>query len=124
MNTLNYRDYPEFMFAIVASYLTPEEGRDIRRCAGKTIYRYSKNGDTYKNGTLHSYDDKNGDTYKNGALHSYDDKPAVITKTAQMWYNDGIPHREADKPAFITSYREEWWSKGKIHRDGDLPAVV
>ena len=89
MNTINYRDYPEFMFAIVASYLTPEEGYDIRRCAGKTIYRYSKNGDTYKN----------------GALHSYDDKPAIITKTSQMWYKDGIPHREADKPAFITSYR-------------------
>lgn len=85
-----------------ASYLTPEEACEIRRCASKTIYRYSKNG----------------------ALHSYDDKPAITTKTSQMWYKDGIPHREADKPAFITSYREESWSNGQIYHDGDFPALV
>lgn len=108
MNTLNYRDYPEFMFAIIASYLTPEEGRDIRRCAGKTVYRHNKNGNTYKN----------------GVLHSYDDKPALVTENSQIWFKDGFRHREGDLPAIVKNDSQEWWSNGKLHREGDKPAIV
>lgn len=60
---INYKEYPEFMFAIIASFLPKDEGDYLRKVAGKVIFKYEKNGRTYKNGLLHSYDDlpaKNG----------------------------------------------------------------
>lgn len=66
MNQIDYKKYPEFMFAIVAAYLDPQKGDDLRRVCGNVVFRH---------------DDKDGNTYKNGVLHSYNDLPALIEGT-------------------------------------------
>ena len=102
---IDYRDYPEYMFAILAAYLPDSEGDDLRRVAGKVELRST---DSY------------GYTYKNGLRHSFNDKPAI----RQVWDNNGIFHTEEDLPAIIDKERQVWYKDGKIHRDGDLPAVI
>jgi hypothetical protein len=66
LEKLNYKHYPEYMFAMIAAYLPKHEGDDLRRAAGKVIFK-------------HTDDSRN--TYKNGLLHSYNDLPAVIDIT-------------------------------------------
>jgi hypothetical protein len=41
LSNLNYKDYPEFMFAIVAAYLPESEGSDLRRVAGDVVFRHT-----------------------------------------------------------------------------------
>jgi len=86
LSKLNYRDYPEFMFAIVAAYLPKREGDDLRSVAGSVVFRHG---------------DRDGNTYKNGVLHSYTDMPALVTETEKIWYLNGQRHREGDLPAVI-----------------------
>ena len=110
---IDYRNYPEFMFGIIASYLPTKKGEDLRRIAGKVVFKHK---------------DKYGNTYKNGALHSFDDLPSVSDGDEKKWYKDGKLHREGDLPAFIVSDdvdQQEWYYKnGKLHREGDKPAVI
>jgi antitoxin component YwqK of YwqJK toxin-antitoxin module len=106
---IDYKEYPEFMFAMIAAYLPPEEGHDIRRIAGKVVFRYN---------------DNEGRTYKNGVLHSYEDNPAVIDGKRKEWYKDGEIHRDGDFPAVIDGYFKNWCKNGKLHREGDLPAII
>lgn len=94
LKPINYQDYPEYMFALIASFLPCKKGEDLRRVAGTTIIKHV---------------DKKGNTYKNGTLHSYDDKPAISNTKVQMWYKDGKLHREPDKPAYICGNRLEWY---------------
>ena len=140
---VNYKDYPEYMFAIVASYLPTQEGDDLRKVAGSVIFRHEDiQGNTYKNGVLHSYNDLpayiNGHIqkwYKDGKLHRQveGDLPAYINRTLSVlyingalsiWYKNGEVHRDGDRPAVICRYRQEWWKNGKLHREGDLPAII
>ncbi len=90
---LNYKDYPEFMFAMIAAYLPSSEGYYLRLVAGSVVFRSV---------------DKNGYTYKNGELHSYNDLPAVISGDRKVWYRDDKCHREGDLPAIINGARQEW----------------
>ena len=106
---INYKDYPEFMFAMIASYLPESEGDDIRRLAGSVVFRH---------------EDKDGNTYKNGVLHSYDDKPAYTYPFGKQWYKDGKIHRDNDKPAYVYKNTKKWYKDGELHRDNDLPAVI
>jgi len=106
---INYKDYPEYMFAIIAAYLHESEGRDLRRVAGSVVFRH---------------EDRDGWTYKNGVLHSYNDKPAIINVNYQAWYQNGERHRECDLPAFISGDRQIWYKYGKRHREGDQPAII
>jgi hypothetical protein len=142
LSKINYKEYPEYMFAIVAAYLPEWQGHDLRRVAGSVIFKHVDNkGNTYKNGTLHSYNDMpaviDGDYqtwYKNGKIHRDGDNPAIIcnyTKikhgfidTYRGWYKNGLRHRQGDLPAVIYKNKQEWWKNGKIHRDGDKPAVI
>ena len=105
MTQINYKDYPEFMFAIVAAYLPVREGFHLRRVAGNIIFRHV---------------DTDGNTYKNGVLHSYNDLPAI----RKEWYKDGELHRDGDMPAIIESNRQVWYKNGKIYREGDNPAII
>jgi hypothetical protein len=66
---IDYRHYPEFMFAMIAAYIPISEGHDLRRVAGKVVFRH----------------DRDGCTYKNGLLHSYSDKPAYTRGKYQVW---------------------------------------
>ena len=101
---------PEFGCALVATYLEGEEGNLLRKYTGQVEIK----------------EVRNGCTYRNGALHSYNDQPAINNNEKQAWYKDGELHREGDLPALIdhsfttvTSY----YINGKLHRDGDMPAV-
>ena len=106
---IDYREYPEFMFAMIAAYLPKCEGDDLRRLAGNIIFRHV---------------DTDGNTYRNGVLHSYNDLPAVISEDTQEWWKNGKLHREGDLPAFISKDRKAWWKNGQRHREGDLPAFI
>jgi len=138
---INYKEYPEFMFAMIAAYLPEDEGIDLRRVAGDVIFRHTDNyGRTYKNGVLHSYDDMPACDiygfklwYRNGKYHRDGDEPAYIQKFGnespvfhKRWYKNGQLHRDGDQPAVIrpNSNCKEWWKNGKLHRDGDLPAFI
>jgi CTP synthase len=59
---INYKEYPEFMFAIISAYLPEEEARIVSKLAGEVIFKTENN---------------NGDTFKNGLRHSYNDLPAI-----------------------------------------------
>ena len=139
LQKLNYKDYPEFMFAIICGYLPSSEGDDLRRVSGNVVFRHEdKYGRTYKNGLLHSYDDKPANDingckvwYRNGKQHRCGDEPAYIHKFGnnspvfvKKWYKNGELYRDGDKPAFMDVNWEEWWKNGKLHRDGDKPAVI
>jgi hypothetical protein len=130
---INYKDYPEFMFAIIASYLGDSpEAAEIRKCAGNLVFRHEKQGRSYKNGLLHSFDDKPKKNIKTGALYWYKDglihrdgdRPAYISKEYHIWYKNGKFHREGDLPAVIKDSYLCWYKNGVIDREGDLPAVM
>jgi hypothetical protein len=108
LNNINYKEYPECMFAILAAFLPASEGNDLRRAAGKVVFKST---------------DKDGNTYRNGLLHSFDDVPALVNKNTREWYKNGILHREGDQPAIIIRDRQEWWVNGKPHREGN-PALI
>ena len=98
---INYKDYPEYMFAIIAAFLKPQEGSDLRRVAGSIVFRH---------------EDRDGRTYKNGVLHSYNDKPAIISEDIQEWYKNGKLHREGDLPAVISENKQAWYKYGECYR--------
>jgi hypothetical protein len=136
LNKINYKDYPECMFAMLAAFLPKAEGDDLRRVAGKVVFRSTgREGRTYRNGLLHSYQDEpaivadNGTYkvwYKQGKIHRDNDLPAISrNESYQEWYKDGELHRDGDLPAIIGSdNHQEWYVNGEVHRDGDLPAVI
>ena len=149
LTPVNYKDYPEYMFAMIASFLPSREGDDLRMVAGDVCFKHTdKDGNTYKNGLLHSYNDLPAvkDSYgtqrwyKNGKLHrdtppgaEPGDLPAVIyTRGGREWYKNDKLHREGDLPAVEDSYgTQKWYKNGKLHRDtppgaelDDLPAVI
>jgi len=90
---INYKEYPECMFAMIAAFLPPDEGHVLRRVAGKVVFKS---------------EDKDGNTYRNGLLHSFDDMPALRIGSQQEWYKNGKRHRDGDKPALIDKKRQEW----------------
>ena len=109
---INYKNYPECMFAMISAFLPKGEGNDLRRVAGKVVFRST---------------DRDGRTYRNGLLHSYDDSPAVVADngTYKVWYKQGKIHREGDLPAITRNEQyQEWYRYGELHRDGDLPAII
>ena len=139
---IDYREYPEYMFAIIAAYLPEREGSDLRRVAGRVIFKHQDNkGNTYKNGALHSYNDIPAvidghcqTWYKDGKIHRDGDNPAIISHYTQIkegfidtyrgWYKNGLRHREGDLPAIIDCDLQAWYKDGKLHRCGDLPAII
>ena len=128
---INYKEYPQCMFSILSSCLQSHEGDDLRRVAGSVYFRSTdSNGNTYRNGLLHSYDDQPAvfkgtqKWYRNGEIHREGDKPAVICGNKQVWYWNGERHREGDLPAVINGDLKEWYRNGELHREGDLPAVI
>jgi hypothetical protein len=132
MLKINYKEYPEYMFAIIAAYLPMHEGHELRRISGSVVFRSEDvYGNTYKNGLLHSYDDKPAYTnfsckrwYKDGKIHRDNDLPADINGENKIWYKNGKIYRDGDKPAFIDDDFKAWCKDGKIYREGDKPAVI
>jgi len=134
IQTTNYKNYPECMFAMLSAFVPAEQADVFRRLAGDAVFRSEEsNGDTYKNGLLHSFDDLPAVNdkglkmwYKNGKPHREGDKPAIIDGNHLMWMIDGLPHREGDLPAVIDedNQEQEWYKNGKPHREGGLPVKI
>ena len=133
LSKINYKEYPECMFAIIAACLPSEEGRDVRSVAGQVFFRsQDEDGRTYRNGLLHSFDGQpalvvNGrhqEWYKDGKLHREDDLPAIMNPYYQEWWINGKRHRDGNRPAIIDSDIQEWWKNGFLHREGDLPDFI
>jgi len=133
IDPINYKNYPECMFAMLSAFLPKAEGHDLRRVAGDVVFRSrDRDGRTYWNGLLHSYDDEpaivadNGTYkvwYKQGKIHREGDLPAITrNEIYQEWYKEGELHRDGDLPAIQGNNMREWYKNGKLHRDGDLPA--
>ena len=102
---------PDFINAITASYLVNDIcGNELRKWCNGIIIK----------------DMRNGDTYKNGALHSFDGEPARIRKTYKEWFKDDKLHND-DSPAKIEIIAgrliEYYYSNGILHRD-DGPAYI
>ena len=111
INPINYKNYPECMFAMLSAFLPKEEGHDLRRVAGNVVFRSR---------------DRDGRSYRNGLLHSYDDEPAIVADngTYKVWYKQGKIHREGDLPAITRNeIYQEWYKEGELHRDNYLPAI-
>jgi hypothetical protein len=106
---INYQEYPEFMFAMIAAFLEEDEGDDLRRVSGKVYFRS---------------EDEYGNTYRNGLLHSFGDEPAITDFFKKSWFKDGKLHREGDLPACISLFYDAWYKNGVRHRDGGLPAII
>jgi hypothetical protein len=106
---INYKEYPEFMFAMISAYLPEEEASIVSKLAGEVIFKTENN---------------KGDTFKNGLRHSYNDLPAIDETEYKVWYKDGIIHREGDKPAVMEHGWIDWYINGKRHREGGKPAVI
>ena len=115
LEKINYKQYPECMFAMLAAFLPDNEGNDLRRVAGGAVVRS---------------EDEDGRTYKNGLLHSFEGEPAIRETELRLtpyiyrielfaeWYKDGKRHRDGDLPAVRDRFSEEWWINGKRHSDG------
>lgn len=130
---------PEACFALISSFFSEkdEAAEVLNKLAGEVGCRTERNGKTYRNGLLHSYDENpavNHDGiqiwYYRGRIHRDHDLPAVITPSRKIWYQYGKRHRSTvdenkhTLPAVIMNSYEEWWIDGELHRDHDLPAVV
>ena len=104
--------FPDFVCAITASYLVDDIcGDELRKMCNGIIIK----------------DMRNGDTYKNGVLQSFDGEPARIRDTFKEWYKDGKKHNE-DFPAKIEinaegRLTEYYFTNGVLHRD-DGPAFI
>jgi hypothetical protein len=64
---INYKEYPEFMFAMISAYLPARKGYLIRILAGSVEFKSADStGNTYKNGLLHNY---YSGWFRNGLCH-------------------------------------------------------
>lgn len=106
---INYKEYPEYMFVMITAFLPEEEGDYLRKISGDVVFRHT---------------DKDGNTYKNGARHSYNDIPSYTSYNYKSWHKDGKLHRDGDQPAFIKGNIKQWYRNGNLHRDGDQPAII
>lgn len=132
-NTIKYL-LPAYESALVASFLDGQEGDFFRKTSEDVEIKEVRNGCTYKNGALHSYNDRpavNNEEkqawYKDGQLHREGDKPALIEHsftTVTSYYINGKLHRDCDMPALESFQFSQWYKNGLLHRDGDLPAVI
>jgi antitoxin component YwqK of YwqJK toxin-antitoxin module len=123
--------FPKEINALIATYLEDEEGKYFRDKTNKFFIKDIINGNTYKNGLLHSFNDmpavieSDGTKkwYKNGKIHRDNDLPAVIYSDVlikggeQFWYQNGKIHRDNDMPAVISNVSQMWYKNGELHRD-------
>ena len=119
--------------ANIAQFLSIGPIGDLFRVASGLIQiREIRDGCTYMNGVLHSFNDlpakeyANGDKfwYRNGKLHRDNDLPArEYADGDKFWYRDDKIHRDNDLPAGeYAGGDKSWYRNGKLRRDNGLPA--
>ena len=121
-----------YIFCLISTYV-PEHFKTLTFLADGRLIKEERDGKTYANGVLHSFDDKPAETkhgaqwwYKNGKVHRDGDLPAIIwTDGTKEWCKNGRPHRNNDLPALIQDDGTQvWCKKGLFHRNGDKPAII
>lgn len=124
-----------YLYALISTYV-PEQAELLTSLARGKIIKEIKDGNTYANGALHSFDDKPVKIkdgilvwYKFGKKHRDDDLPAKIFNLhcptqVRVWYKRGKIHRDNDLPAVMAAGYKIWYQNGRKHRDNDLPAVI
>jgi hypothetical protein len=124
---------PAYESALVATFLDGKEGDFFRKSSEDVDIKEVRDGCTYRNGALHSFNDNpavNNNQkkawYKDGELHREGDKPALIELDIEItsYYINGKLHRDGDNPAVESNCFSHWYKDGELHRDNDLPAVV
>jgi hypothetical protein len=91
---------PNEICALISTFLNEHDGTFFRQLAYPFILK----------------EIKNGKTYGNGLIHSFNDMPAEVWYNKQYWYKNGQLHRDNDMPAVIDSNgREEWFKNGELH---------
>ena len=119
-----------FILAMIATFV-PERAQLLTILASGKLYKEVRNGCTYANGVLHSFQDQpavdNGWVkiwYRLGKIHRDNDQPAqVYSNGTKKWYQNGLLHREI-KPA-VMEYDGKWsWHKlGQYSRENNKPTV-
>jgi hypothetical protein len=120
-----------YLLCLISTYV-PKHVEILTELAGGKLIREEKDGNTYANGVLHSFDDKPAEIwlnnkywYKLGKLHRDNDLPAIIhSDGSSEWFQNGLLHREQDLSARITKEFQVWYKNGLRHRDNDLPASI
>jgi hypothetical protein len=94
-------NFPKEINASIACYLEDGEGDYFREQTGDFIIKEIRNGKTYGNGVLHSFNNLPAEIYSNGS---------------QLWYKNGLLHRDNDMPAEIYfGGTQKWYKNGKRH---------
>ena len=98
-----------YLYGLISTYV-PEHFEILTSLAGGRLVK----------------EERDGCTYANGVLHSFDDKPAEIRPNGtQIWYKNGKTHRDGDLPAIIWADGVRvWCQNGYTHRENDLPAII
>ena len=98
-----------YLYALVSIYV-PEHFSSLTQLAGGLFIK----------------EIRDGNTYANGVLHSFNDQPAVIGHDgAQFWYQHGQLHRDHDLPAIVgLDGYQAWCQHGQGHRDNDKPVLI
>ena len=102
---------PRELYAEISCFLVDDihdVSRLIRKLAKKNIVK----------------DIRDGKTYKNGLLHSFNDEPAIVYADRSEWYSNGKLHRVGKPAICYTDGSVAYFIKGKRHRDNGLPAVI
>ena len=119
-----------YLYALISTFV-PEHFSVLTELAGGLLIKEIKDGKTYANGVLHSFNDEPTETiygikqwYKHGVLHRDNDLPSIICPNGyQIWFQNGDCHRDNDLPAIISRHCEEWYQNGRCHRDNG-PAII
>jgi hypothetical protein len=82
-----------YLYALISTFV-PEHFKILTFLAGGKLIK----------------EERDGKTYANGVLHSFDDKPAVVEADGtRKWYKNGQKHREGDLPAEIWNDGTQCW---------------
>jgi antitoxin component YwqK of YwqJK toxin-antitoxin module len=124
-------NFPKEINALISTYLEDDEGDYFRDKTEDFIIKEVRDGRTYGNGVLHSFNDMpavikigSQELYKNGKKHRDE------SDGTQKWYKNGLLHRDNDMPAviYINVFNkfgiQEWYKNGLLHRDNNMPAVI
>ena len=119
-----------YLYALISTYV-PEHFSTLTELAGGLLIKEIRDGNTYANGVLHSFNDepaKSTTYYKSWWQYGRrdNDLPAMVwDDESQMWLQHGEIHRDNDLPAIIShSGTKKWYRYGNLHRDNDLPSII
>ena len=110
-----------YLYALISTFV-PEHFSVLTELAGGLLIKEIRDGNTYANGVLHSFNDEPAENnsngmkiwFKNGELHRDNDLPTVIWPgKIKMWYQNGKIHRDNGPAMIWQNGFSEWWQNGE-----------